>query len=86
MLVKGNGEGAGIGIKLVHFTFDERKNGALQRFEKDKSQIEKFREAARELETDQTDVAFDGAVDKISHAPKLDNQQIRELVARRSEG
>ncbi|WP_181176425.1 hypothetical protein [Mesorhizobium sp. B2-3-5] len=45
-----------------------------------KSQIEKFREAARELKTDQSDEAFEAVVNKIAHAPKLTNEQIKELV------
>jgi hypothetical protein len=45
-----------------------------------KSQIEKFREAARELKTDQSDDAFEAAVNKIAHAPKLTNEQIKELA------
>ncbi|RWI95054.1 hypothetical protein [Mesorhizobium sp.] len=47
-----------------------------------KSQIEKFREAARELETDQSDEAFESALGKIAHAPKLTNEQIKELARR----
>ncbi|MES0101891.1 hypothetical protein [Mesorhizobium sp. M0019] len=50
-----------------------------------KSQIEKFREAARELKTDQSDAAFEAVVDKIAHAPKLTNEQIKELVRRKRE-
>ncbi|MEI8703056.1 MULTISPECIES: hypothetical protein [unclassified Mesorhizobium] len=45
----------------------------------DKSQIDKFREAARELKTDQSD----DAVNKIAHAPKLTHEQIEELVRRK---
>lgn len=53
---------------------------------KDKSQIEKFREAARELKTDQSEEAFEGAVNKIANAPKLTNEQIKELVRRKRGG
>lgn len=50
-----------------------------------KSQIDKFREAARELETDQSDEAFETALGKIAHAPKLTNEQIKELARRKRE-
>ncbi|TIO04124.1 MAG: hypothetical protein E5X88_33190 [Mesorhizobium sp.] len=49
----------------------------------DKSQIEKFRDAARELKTDQSDAAFEAVAQKIAHAPKLTQEQIRELVRRK---
>ncbi|MEI9418100.1 hypothetical protein [Mesorhizobium sp. Cs1321R2N1] len=52
----------------------------------DKSQIEKFREAARELKTDQSDEAFEAIVNKIAHAPKLTQEQIKELVRRKRSG
>lgn len=48
-------------------------------------QIEKFRDAARELKTDQSDAAFEAIVNKIAHAPKLTNEQIKELVRRKRE-
>ncbi|QKC87171.1 hypothetical protein EB230_01025 [Mesorhizobium sp. NZP2234] len=48
-------------------------------------QIDKFKEAARELKTDQSDAAFEAVVDKIAHAPKLTQEQIKELVRRRRE-
>ncbi|TPI30891.1 hypothetical protein FJW07_29010 [Mesorhizobium sp. B3-1-9] len=48
----------------------------------DKPQIEKFRDAARELKTDQSDETFEKAIDKIAHAPKLTNEQIKELARR----
>ena len=48
-----------------------------------KPQIDKFREAARELGTDQSDDAFERAVNKIAHAPKLTNEQIKELARRK---
>ncbi len=47
---------------------------------KEKPQIEKFREAARELNTDQSDEAFESALGKVAHAPKLTNEQIKELA------
>ncbi|MBZ9748206.1 hypothetical protein LB516_23505 [Mesorhizobium sp. CO1-1-7] len=50
-----------------------------------KSQLDKFREAARELKTDQSDAAFDAVLDKIARAPKLTNEQIKELVRRKRE-
>ena len=51
-----------------------------------KKQVEKFREAARELKTDQSDAAFEAVVNKIAKAPKLTNEQIKELVRRKSKG
>ena len=50
-----------------------------------KPQIDKFREAARELGTDQSDSAFDVVMDKIAHAHKLTNEQIKELVRRQKQ-
>lgn len=50
--------------------------------EEPKQQIDKFREAARELKTDQSDAAFEAAVNKIAHAPKLTQEQIKEFVRR----
>ncbi|AZV18268.1 hypothetical protein [Mesorhizobium sp. M7A.F.Ce.TU.012.03.2.1] len=47
---------------------------------KEKEQVEKFREAARELKTDQSDAAFEAVVNKIAHAPKLTNEQIKTFV------
>lgn len=49
----------------------------------EKKQIDKFREAARELGTDQSDEAFESALGKIAHAPKLTNEQIKELARRK---
>lgn len=51
----------------------------------DKSQIDKFREAARELGTDQSDEAFEAVVRKIAQAPKLTQEQIKDLVRRRND-
>ncbi|ESZ35738.1 hypothetical protein X727_10795 [Mesorhizobium sp. L103C119B0] len=51
--------------------------------EKSKSQLDKFKEAANELKTDKSDAAFEAIVNKIAHAPKLTNEQIRELVRRK---
>ncbi|MER9315518.1 hypothetical protein NKI31_08395 [Mesorhizobium sp. M0659] len=48
-------------------------------------QIDKFLEAVRELKTDQSDAAFQAVVNKIAHAPKLTNEQIKELVSRKRE-
>ncbi len=48
-------------------------------------QIDKFREAARELKTDQSDAAFESVVNKVAHAPKLTQEQIKELVRRKRE-
>lgn len=49
-----------------------------------KLQVDKFREAARELKTDQSDAAFEAVVNKIAHAPKLTQEQIKELVRRKN--
>ncbi|MDG4894248.1 hypothetical protein P9272_11780 [Mesorhizobium sp. WSM4976] len=46
---------------------------------------EKFEDAARELKTDQSDEAFEAALGKIAHAPKLTNEQIKELARRKRE-
>ncbi|KAA3448860.1 hypothetical protein C7I87_19510 [Mesorhizobium sp. SARCC-RB16n] len=48
-------------------------------------QYQKFVEKARELETDESDAAFDAVVNKIAHAPKLTDEQIKELVRRKRE-
>lgn len=53
--------------------------------EEPKPQIDKFREAARQLRTDQSDAAYEAVVNKIAHAPKLTNEQIKELVRRKRE-
>lgn len=50
---------------------------------REKTQKEKFEQAARELETDQSDAAFEAIVTKIAKAPKLTAEQIRELVRRK---
>jgi hypothetical protein len=52
---------------------------------KDKSQIEKFREAARDLKTDQSDASFEAIVQKIAKAKKLTPEQIKEFVRRERE-
>ncbi|ESZ63790.1 hypothetical protein NL532_00670 [Mesorhizobium sp. C120A] len=51
----------------------------------DMPQIDKFREASKELMINQTDAAFEAVVNKIAHAPKLTKQQIKELVRRKRE-
>lgn len=51
----------------------------------DRPQIDKFREAARELKTDQSDAAFEAVVNKIAHAPKLTQEQIKEFAGRHRE-
>lgn len=48
----------------------------------DKPQIDKFREAPRELKTDQSDAVHEAVVNKIARAPKLTNEQIKELARR----
>ncbi|MBA3448642.1 MAG: hypothetical protein H0T56_13770 [Pseudaminobacter sp.] len=50
---------------------------------KEKPQIDKFRDAARELETDQSDAAFEAVVEQIAKAPKLTAEQIKEFVRRK---
>jgi hypothetical protein len=52
---------------------------------KEKTQIEKFREAARELEIDQSDAAFERALKKIAKAPKLSDEEIKNLVHQKRE-
>ncbi|TPK80700.1 hypothetical protein FJ527_02700 [Mesorhizobium sp. B2-4-18] len=54
--------------------------------EKSKSQLDKFKDAARDLKTDNSDKAFEAIVDKIAHAPKLTNEQIKELLRRQRMG
>lgn len=51
----------------------------------DKPQIEKFREASREFKIDQSDEVFEAVANKIAHAPKLTQEQIKELVRRKRE-
>lgn len=51
----------------------------------EKPQIEKFRDAARELGIDDSDAVFEAIVNKIAHAPKLTNEQIKEMVRRKRE-
>jgi hypothetical protein len=50
-----------------------------------KPQIEKFREAARELKTDQSDAAFEAVVNKIARAPKMTQEQIKEFARQQRE-
>lgn len=47
---------------------------------KEKTQREKFEEAARELGIDEADSAFLAAVAKIAKAPKLSDEEIKELA------
>lgn len=51
----------------------------------DKLQIDKFREAASNLKADQSDAEFEDVVNKIAHAPKLTNEQIKKLVRQKLE-
>jgi 3-methyladenine DNA glycosylase AlkD len=53
--------------------------------ERPKTQREKFEEAARELKTDQSDEAFEASVNKIAHALKLTNEEIKELARKKRE-
>lgn len=46
----------------------------------EKSQIEKFRDAARELGADSDVDAFEAALTKVAKAPKLSDEQIKELA------
>ncbi|ESY88065.1 hypothetical protein X739_08205 [Mesorhizobium sp. LNHC220B00] len=57
------------------------KSAESTQVDKDR-QYQKFVEKARELETDESDAAFDAVVNKIAHAPKLTDEQIKELVRR----
>ncbi len=45
-----------------------------------KTQIDRFKEAARELETDQSEEAFDAVLAKIAKAPKLSDEEIKKLA------
>ncbi|ESY79924.1 hypothetical protein X739_29610 [Mesorhizobium sp. LNHC220B00] len=49
-------------------------------------QIDKFREASRELKIDQSDAAFEADVQKIAHSPKMTKEQIKELVRQKRKG
>ncbi|WP_292146885.1 hypothetical protein [Mesorhizobium sp.] len=50
-----------------------------------KTQREKFEEASKKLNADQSEEVFDAIVDKIAHAPKLTQEQIKELLRRKRE-
>jgi hypothetical protein len=52
----------------------------------EKSQIEKFRQAARELGADDDVGAFETALRKVAKAPKLSDDEIRALAKRLREG
>jgi hypothetical protein len=45
-----------------------------------KPQIEKFRDAVRELGIEDADEAFEAAVTKVAKAPKLSAEEIKELA------
>jgi hypothetical protein len=45
-----------------------------------KPQIDKFREAVRELGIEDEDMAFEAAVAKIAKAPKLTDEEIKRLA------
>ena len=49
---------------------------------KQKTQIEKFREAAKAIEA-VTDEDYDEAVSKVAKAPKLSDEEIKELARQR---
>jgi F0F1-type ATP synthase delta subunit len=49
---------------------------------KEKSQIEKFREAMREWGADETSDEFAAAVAKVSKARKLTDEEIKDLAKR----
>jgi hypothetical protein len=49
---------------------------------KDKTQIDKFREAAKAIEA-VTDDDYDAAVAKVAKAPKLTDDEIKELARKR---
>lgn len=54
---------------------------------KEKPQIDKFREAAKELGIDEADAAFEAAVIKVAKTPKITDDEIKEFVRqRRKEG
>jgi hypothetical protein len=46
----------------------------------EKTQREKFEEAARELGIDEADEDFLAAVERVARAPKLSDEQIKELA------
>lgn len=48
---------------------------------KEKTQIEKFREAAKAIEA-VSDDEYDAAVEKVAKAPKLTDEEIKELARR----
>jgi hypothetical protein len=45
-----------------------------------KSQLDKFREAAREFETDDSEERFEANVAKVAKTPKLSAEEIKTLV------
>lgn len=45
-------------------------------------QIDKFRQAARELGLDDDEAEFDAALNKVAHAPKMTDAEIKELARR----
>lgn len=47
-----------------------------------KTQIEKFREAAKELGIDVSDAAYDAAVTKVAKAPKMTDDEIKDFARR----
>ena len=49
----------------------------------EKSQIEKFREAARALGADEPDGTFEAALAKVAKAPKLTDDEIKALAKKR---
>lgn len=46
----------------------------------EKSQVDKFREAARAFGVDVSDAEYDDAVGKVATAPKLSDAEIRDLA------
>ncbi len=46
--------------------------------EKKKNQIDKFKDAARDLETDNDEKQFDKTLGKIAKAPKLSTKKVRD--------
>jgi DNA-directed RNA polymerase sigma subunit (sigma70/sigma32) len=48
----------------------------------EKSQIEKFREAMREFGADADGDAYEAAVERVAKAPKLSDDEIKELAKR----
>lgn len=82
--IDSEGDGVSIAPTLPATTYQiHLKPSRLTPMPDKKPQIEKFREAARELKTDHSDEAFEAVVKKIAKAPKLTAEQIKNLVRKK---